>query len=115
LGDALRAATGADTDTGVVTQPYRLAGTTNYPDVKKLARGRVAGSTRISSNVGTLWSADKLRSHLQKQERAKAEAGGKARAEGRHRAYALQRVSSKRNSGRPQRLPVIAVRSFRKL
>jgi hypothetical protein len=31
IGDALRALTGSDDDTGVVTQPYRIAGTRNFP------------------------------------------------------------------------------------
>jgi AAA domain/RepB DNA-primase from phage plasmid len=48
LGQRLRAAIGADDDTGVVTQPYRVAGTVNYPDKKKQRRGRTAHSdTRI--------------------------------------------------------------------
>jgi hypothetical protein len=37
LGDAIRAAAGADHDTGVVTQPYRVAGTINYPSKAKRA------------------------------------------------------------------------------
>ena len=40
IGDALRIATGADADTGVVTQPYRVAGTPNFPSKAKQARGR---------------------------------------------------------------------------
>src|SRR5262245_28439876 len=48
LGARLRAAIGADHGTGVVTQPYRVAGTVNYPGKKKQRRGRTACSdTRI--------------------------------------------------------------------
>jgi hypothetical protein len=34
LGDRIRAAAGADHDTGNVVQPYRIAGTVNYPSPK---------------------------------------------------------------------------------
>jgi hypothetical protein len=34
LGEMIRKATGTDSDTGVVTQPYRVRGTPNYPDAK---------------------------------------------------------------------------------
>jgi hypothetical protein len=40
IGDAMRASFGADQDTGVVTQCYRLAGTPNFPSRAKRARGR---------------------------------------------------------------------------
>src|SRR5262249_5348379 len=41
LGEGLRKATGGDHDTGVITQPYRVAGTVNYPSKKKQERGRI--------------------------------------------------------------------------
>jgi RepB DNA-primase from phage plasmid len=41
IGDAMRASFGADQDTGVVTQCYRLAGTPNFPSRAKRARGRI--------------------------------------------------------------------------
>jgi hypothetical protein len=53
FGERLRKATGADQDTGVITQPYRIAGTLNYPGKKKQERGR----TRIES-TRTLWAED---------------------------------------------------------
>src|SRR5262245_55649963 len=40
IGDAIRAGTGTDQDTGVITQCYRVAGTPNYPSAAKQARGR---------------------------------------------------------------------------
>src|SRR5262249_32787330 len=49
LGARLRAATNADDDTGNVCQPYRVAGTTNYPGEKKRARGRVVTGTHTLS------------------------------------------------------------------
>jgi hypothetical protein len=46
LGERLRASAGADTDTGVVTQCYRVAGTTNYPNARKIVRGRTESATK---------------------------------------------------------------------
>src|SRR5262249_55749434 len=40
LGAAIRKFTKSDNDTGNVTQPYRVAGTPNYPSPEKQARGR---------------------------------------------------------------------------
>lgn len=61
LGEAIRAQSGADADSGVITQPYRVAGTPNYPGKTKVARGRVASQTGIISLNGKVWSADELR------------------------------------------------------
>ncbi|SHL14938.1 AAA family ATPase [Bradyrhizobium lablabi] len=41
IGRALKAALGGDHNTGVITQPYRISGTVNYPTKDKLKRGRV--------------------------------------------------------------------------
>ena len=61
IGDAIRAASGADGDTGVVTQPYRVAGTPNFPSKAKQARGRVSAEpTRIVEYSGRLWNPDEL-------------------------------------------------------
>lgn len=57
LGRALRAWIGSDSATAKLTQPYRVAGTPNYPDAKKRARGRVVSPTRILSMAGPVWSA----------------------------------------------------------
>jgi hypothetical protein len=45
LGVGLRRVTGGDSDTGNVTQPYRIPGTINYPNKVKIARGRVVTPT----------------------------------------------------------------------
>jgi hypothetical protein len=45
LGEALRRVTGGDSDTGNPCQPYRIPGTTNYPNKTKTARGRVVTPT----------------------------------------------------------------------
>src|SRR5262249_37171468 len=41
IGEQMRKSTGADQDTGVVTQCYRVAGTPNFPGKAKRKRGRV--------------------------------------------------------------------------
>ncbi len=61
IGAAIRSSVGADSDTGVITQPYRVAGTPNYPGKKKLARGRIATPTRLLEHTGRVWTADELR------------------------------------------------------
>jgi hypothetical protein len=61
IGDAVRACAGADHDTGTVTQPYRVAGTPNFPSKAKQARGRTAVEpTRLIENTGRLWDPDEL-------------------------------------------------------
>jgi RecA-family ATPase len=47
LGERIRAATRTDHDTGNVVQPYRVAGTVNYPNAKKIERGRVTVPTQL--------------------------------------------------------------------
>jgi hypothetical protein len=59
LGDRLRAATRTDQDTGNPTQPYRIAGTPNFPNKKKLARGRSpipAPTSILEFDPERLWS-----------------------------------------------------------
>ncbi len=60
LGAAMRKAIGSDSATGKVTQPFRVAGTPNYPDAKKRARGRTVCSTRVLDMAGPVWSAAQL-------------------------------------------------------
>jgi hypothetical protein len=60
LGIMVRKATGADHCTGVVTQPYRVAGTVNFPDSKKIARGRITVPTRLVSFTNKTWTANEL-------------------------------------------------------
>ncbi|MER8666287.1 AAA family ATPase [Mesorhizobium sp. M1156] len=65
IGARLRAAAGADSDTGNITQPYRAAGTPNLLTPKKRARGRIGpSSTRILSEGGPIYTADQLRAAL---------------------------------------------------
>lgn len=69
IGEAIRAGSGADSATGVLTQPYRVAGTPNYPGKLKLARGRVAVETRLLATAGKVWTADELRIAFPAQEK----------------------------------------------
>jgi hypothetical protein len=66
LGERVRDAVKADHDTGTVTQPYRVAGTLNYPSKKKRERGRTEiHPTRILPRGTTairLWSVDEIES-----------------------------------------------------
>jgi hypothetical protein len=59
IGAALRACSGADSDTGNPVQPFRVAGTPNFPNAKKQARGRVAAPTAILAE-GPTYSAETL-------------------------------------------------------
>jgi hypothetical protein len=61
IGDTIRASSGTDQDTGVITQCYRVAGTPNFPSAAKQARGRTAiEATRIVEQTGRLWDPDEL-------------------------------------------------------
>jgi hypothetical protein len=61
IGDVMRANSGADQDTGVVTQCYRVAGTPNYPSAAKRARGRVnVEATTMVLTDGRLWEPKEL-------------------------------------------------------
>jgi hypothetical protein len=61
IGDAVRASSGTDQDTGVITQCYRVAGTPNFPSPAKQARGRLAiEATRIVEQTGRLFDPDEL-------------------------------------------------------
>jgi hypothetical protein len=60
LGEMIRKATGADHDSGVITQPYRVPGTPNYPDAKKRARGRAVVSTKLIRVSDRLWTPNEI-------------------------------------------------------
>lgn len=63
LGDMLRRASQADANTGNPVQPYRVAGTPNFPTEKKKALGRVTCPTTFADG-GPLYSPDELRAAL---------------------------------------------------
>jgi hypothetical protein len=61
IGAGMRGMDG-DHDTGTPTQPYRIAGTPNYPNLTKQKRGRFeVHPTRILECSGKLYSAAQLR------------------------------------------------------
>jgi hypothetical protein len=61
IGDAIRASSGTDQDTGVITQCYRVPGTPNFPSAAKRDRGRTTVEpTRIFEHTGRLWDPDEL-------------------------------------------------------
>jgi hypothetical protein len=61
LGERMRKAALADHDTGNVVQPYRVAGTTNYPNTVKQARGRVTVPTHlVNFDPQSLWTPELL-------------------------------------------------------
>src|SRR5262249_2160172 len=61
LGERLRAAAGADHDTGTITQPYRVAGTANYPSKTKCEHGRITVQTQIVDfDPEALWTQERF-------------------------------------------------------
>ena len=61
VGDLIRAYSGTDQDTGVVTQCYRVPGTPNYPSKAKQARGRLdVEPTCIAEQTGRRWELAEL-------------------------------------------------------
>ena len=60
LGEMIRKAACADHDTGVITQPYRVAGLPNFPNSKKLARGRAVASTKLIRVSDRLWTTTEI-------------------------------------------------------
>jgi hypothetical protein len=65
LGLILKEACGGDKNTGVITQPYRVAGTPNRPTASKVSRGRTrACPTGIIEYSGRLWTPQQLRAAL---------------------------------------------------
>ena len=61
LGDRIRASANTDHDTGTVTQPYRIAGTINYPTAEKKKRGRVVVPTRLIEVAPILWTPEDIK------------------------------------------------------
>jgi hypothetical protein len=59
LGERIRKAVNCDHDTGNVVQPYRVAGTANYPNKKKRERGRITVPTQLKDfNPEALWTPE---------------------------------------------------------
>jgi hypothetical protein len=77
LGERIRHAVNSDHDTGNPTQPYRVAGTVNYPNAGKVARGRSTVWTRlIALDAGMLWTPDDIEQAFPVSEQPKTTNGG---------------------------------------
>jgi hypothetical protein len=60
LGGHIRVSARADHDTGTITQPYRVAGTINFPSKRKQDRGRVVTPTRLICTSARLWTRQQI-------------------------------------------------------
>jgi hypothetical protein len=76
LGEHIRSSTGADHDSGNPTQPYRIAGTNNYPSPKKQTRGRITTPTRMLSTADRLWTPEQILKAFPLPERKTTNGGG---------------------------------------
>jgi putative DNA primase/helicase len=85
IGKLIReASTGVDKGaTGKPTQPYRSGGTVNYPDAKKMARGRYVAAVLMIEHSGKLYTADELRETF----KSTPEAGKRKRDDGHSQGY----------------------------
>jgi hypothetical protein len=59
LGKLVKSA-GGDHCSGVITQPFRIPGTPNYPNAKKRARGRVVVPTKLIAVSDKLWTPSEI-------------------------------------------------------
>jgi RepB DNA-primase from phage plasmid len=76
LGERIRRAVNSDSDTGNPTQPYRIAGTINYPNAKKVARGRDTVWTRlIALDPAMLWTPEDIELAFPAAEQPKTNGG----------------------------------------
>jgi hypothetical protein len=76
LGERIRRAVNSDHDTGNPTQPYRVAGTINYPNANKIARGRDTVWTRlIALDPKMLWTPEEIEQAFPLAEQPKTNGG----------------------------------------
>jgi hypothetical protein len=94
LGEAIRRSVKADSDTGTITQPYKVAGTVAYPNKTKKDRGRTSNSnTYLVEHSGALYTPEQILAAFKAPE-AKAEkphAGAGAQEEP-SRAYSSEPI-----------------------
>jgi hypothetical protein len=60
LGELIRKSVHADACSGNFVQPFRLPGLPNFPDQKKISRGRTTVATLLLRVTGTLWTPEKI-------------------------------------------------------
>jgi hypothetical protein len=82
IGKLIKVVTGGDANTGVITQPYRVAGTPNYPTQRKIDAGRDPNPapTFIVEHTGRLYTADELREVFKAPEKTAKEEPGSSQA-----------------------------------
>ncbi len=79
LGARMRASSGGDSKSGDPVQPWRVAGTINYPSAAKQRRGRVVTPTRLVNHSGKRWTVAELEAAFPApQKRPASEAVGNA-------------------------------------
>ncbi len=79
LGARMRASSGGDSKSGDPVQPWRVAGTINYPGAAKQRRGRVVTPTRLVNHTGKRWTVAELEAAFPApQKRPASEAVGNA-------------------------------------
>ncbi|MGO8925126.1 MAG: DUF3631 domain-containing protein [Xanthobacteraceae bacterium] len=100
LGDMIRKASGADHATGVITQPYRLPGTPNYPDAKKRARGRIVGPTKLLAVTNKLWTPGEIEAAFSTDAAQVAKPAGSSKTNGRHPTTPRSSAAVKRRLSR---------------
>jgi hypothetical protein len=84
LGERIRKAVNSDHDTGNVVQPYRVAGTVNYPSANKIERGRVTVPTQlVAFDLEILWTPEQIEAAFPLVER-KTNGGDTASASGKN-------------------------------
>jgi hypothetical protein len=64
LGRLMRQSGGGDACSGNCVQPFRCCGTPNFPNRKKIERGRTVVPTRFLSVTDKTYTADELRAHF---------------------------------------------------
>jgi hypothetical protein len=64
LGRLMRQSAGGDGCSGNCVQPFRVAGTINYPNSKKVARGRIPVTTKIKCVTNRVYSIAELRAYF---------------------------------------------------
>jgi hypothetical protein len=61
LGELIRKAAGADSCTGNIVQPFRVAGLPNFPNAKKRERGRTVVATKLVRVSDHLWTPEEIK------------------------------------------------------